>query len=182
MTAKFDPKTLLIALIGSTVGVLVLLNAYLLQASVDISQIEPQSKKVDAGKGGTSDLTTVLDKKPVGQFRETVGRPLFNPDRKPVQRDRSQPVDSAAATGDMRLVGVMKLDHQPARALIRLAGETSGKWISEGERFGGWRLRQVNERSVVVEAGGRTHELTLQAARRQADDANATGEPNPKSR
>ena len=182
MPGRRDTNTLLVALIGSVVGVLVLLCAYLLQAGVDISQIEPESQKLEVRKDGTSDLTTALDKKGIAQFRETVSRPLFNPDRRPVQRDRAQAVDTAAAAGDMRLVGVVKLDRQPPRALIRLTGEASGKWIAEGEQVGGWKLRQVNERSVIVESGGRQHELTLQAVRRQADDTTGAGEPASKSR
>jgi hypothetical protein len=169
-----DNQTLLIVL-AAAVAALVLLNWYVLQGQADISPIAPGTGKVDGPRGGTAEPTTPLDKKPVTQFRETVNRPLFTPDRKPVQRDRSQPADSAGP-GDMRLIGIMKLDNQPARALIRISGEATGKWIAEGEQFGSWRLRQVQERSVIVEGGGRTHEIVIQAPRRQPEEAATPGE------
>jgi hypothetical protein len=160
----------LLTMLGAGVAALLVLNLYLFQAPIDTSPIPPGTSKADRPNDGPSDLATPLDKKPVARFVEIVSRPLFTPDRKPVQRDRSQSSDTIAGTGDMRLVGVIKVDRQPARALIRLSSQSTGKWISEGEEFDGWKLRQVRERSVIVESGGRTHELELQAARRQTDD------------
>jgi hypothetical protein len=174
VVARPDNRTLLM-LLGGAVGALLLLNWYLVQGRVDISPVAAGTGQLEGPQSGAAEPTTALDKKPVTLFREIVIRPLFTPDRKPVTRDRSQPTDTAGP-GDMRLVGVMKLDRQPARALIRMSGEASGKWITEGEQFGGWKLRQVLERSVVIEGNGRSHELTIQAARRQQDDTAAPGE------
>ena len=56
-----------------------------------------------------------------------------------------------------------------------MASESTGKWIAEGEQFDGWKLRQVKERSVIVESGGRSHELTLQS--RAASTADETRRP-----
>jgi hypothetical protein len=61
----------------------------------------------------------------------------------------------------LRLVGVMKPDDGPPRALIRYADEPTGRWVAEGSEYHGWTLTKVNEGSVTVEAGGRTEELML---------------------
>src|SRR5262245_17297728 len=151
--ARQDNRTLQTVL-GAAVATLLLVYWYVIQGGVDISPmapVAPGTGNVHGQHGEAPEPTTPLDKERVALFQDTVNRPLFTPDRKPVQRDRSQP-GAPAAAADIRLVGVMKLDRQPARALIRVGGEASGKWVAEGEQFGGWKLRQVLERSVIVEA------------------------------
>ena len=60
----------------------------------------------------------------------------------------------------------MKAADQPPRALLRSANEPTGKWIAEGAEFNGWKLRKVNERSVILQSGGRSQELKLATPRR----------------
>lgn len=160
-----------IALLAVGIGMLLALNWYLFQSPVDISPI-------DLAKGSTSTLVppslrlaTPLDDKPATQFHEAVNRPLFNPSRRQIKRDAVAADSVAAQPSEFQLVGVMKSSGSGARALIRVAGAQAGKWIAEGEQFNGWTLRTVGERSVMVEAGGRSHELTLGAPRRQPDEA-----------
>lgn len=159
------------------VGLLVLLNLYLLQSPIDTSPIPLAAGKIEAPNRSASDLATALDNKSAAQFRETVGRPLFNPSRKPVQQD-SAGKDSQPEAVDMRLVGVMKSGDGPPRALIRFGGEQTGKWLAEGEEHNGWRLRKVEARSAVVEGGGRSLELTLSSGRRAPEEASGGSEPN----
>ena len=159
-----------VTVLGLAVAALAWWNWQLIQSPVDITPIAPEAGKVEGPRAPGSALLTPLDKKTVFAFRETVSRPVFVPDRKPVQRDQA-PAKEAAGPGSMRLVGVMKLGDQPGRALIRMASEPTGKWIAEGEQFDGWKLREVLVRSVIVESGGRSHELTLQSVRQPADEA-----------
>ena len=123
-----------------------------------------------APRPDTTELATALDKKTAEQFQETVGRPLFNPGRRPVQRDEAA-AEPQAGPAELRLIGVMKSASQPPRALLRSANEANGKWIDEGAEFNGWKLRKVNERSVIVQSGSRSQELMLSMPRR------APGEP-----
>jgi len=160
----------MVAVLGLAVAALAWLNWQLVQSPVDITPIAPEAGRVEGPRTPGSALLTPLDKKPMFAFRDTVSRPVFVPDRKPVQRDQA-PAKEAAGPGSMRLVGVMKLGDRPGRALIRMASEPTGKWIAEGEQFDGWKLREVLVRSVIVESGGRTHELTLQSVRQPADEA-----------
>ncbi len=119
--------------------------------------------------GGVEPATT-LDKRTAEQFRETVGRPLFNPSRRPVQRKETAEAGPSATVSDLRLVGVMKTADRPPRALLRSPNQPNGKWIAEGAELNGWRLHKVNERSVVLQSGARSHELKLSPPRRPPDD------------
>jgi len=170
MRSNGDSSRRMVAVLGLAVGALALLNWHLAQSPVDITPIAPEASKVEGPRTHDSALLTPLDKKPIFAFRETVSRPVFVPDRKPVQRDQA-PAKEVAGPGSMRLVGVMKLGDQPGRALIRMASEPTGKWIVEGEQFDGWKLREVTVRSVIVESGGRSHELTLQSVRQPTDES-----------
>ena len=153
------------------IGVLLALNWYLLQSPVDISPIDPEKSSVNKQVTPSLKLATPLDNKPASQFHELVNRPLFNPSRRQIKREAVATDSVDAQPSELQLVGVMKSSGSGARALIRFAGAGAGKWIAEGEQFNGWTLRTVGERSVMVEAGGRSHELTLDAPRRQTDEA-----------
>lgn len=181
MGAQQGSRKPMIGVLAGAVAVLVLLNWHLAQSPIDISPIAPEADRAAGPRKDGLDLATALDRKSAAQFSETVSRPVFHPNRRPVQRDQSRAEDSGAGPGDMRLVGVMKSPDQPARALIRMTNEATGKWIAEGEEFNGWKLREVNARSVVVEAGGRSHELTFASGRRPREDS-AAPDPSGKAR
>jgi len=149
------------ALLGAA-GVLAWLDLNLLQGAVDISPVAPPAGKVVVRPQPTPPPATALDKRRPEQLQETVGRPLFNPTRRPVQRTETAAVRAPKVEpARLRLVGVMKPDDGPPRALIRFADEPAGRWIAEGSEYHGWTLTKVNEGSVIVEAGGRTQELML---------------------
>jgi hypothetical protein len=160
-----------IALLAGTVGVLALLDWYLVSSPVDTSPIAPAAGNADTPHRGGSGLATALDKKPVAQFEEIVSRPLFNPGRRAVQRGGDAAKETPDEPPAMRLVGVMKTAGRPGRALIRFANEPTGRWLSEGEEHNGWRVRKVDARSVIVEGGGRSHELALSSPRRTSDES-----------
>ena len=149
---------------------LALLIVHLLRSPVDISPIVPPPGKSDVARADIAEPGTALDKKAAEQFRETVGRPLFNPDRRPVERKETGEAGPNAEPSDLRLVGVMKAADQPPRALLRSSNAPTGKWIAEGGEFQGWKLRRVDERSVVVQSGARSQELKLDTPRRSPDE------------
>lgn len=157
-------------MLAGAIGLLVLLNSYLVQSPIDISPVAPSTDKTAAQRPGDGETATPLDNKTAEQFQETVGRPLFNPGRRPVQRDEATAKDPKVESSELRLIGIMKSGKQPPRALLRFANEPTGKWIAEGAEFNGWKLRKVNARSVIVQAGERSQELTLPTARRAPDE------------
>lgn len=161
-----------VVLLGAVVAGLAFWAWHLAVTPVDISPLPPDAKVADRPRPPDQPLATPLDKKPPMAFREIASRPLFVPDRKPVQREQAP--RAAELPADMRLVGVVKVGNAPGRALIRMASDSRGKWITEGEQFDGWRLKQVTARSAIVEFGGRSHELTLPSPSRGAE---RDGEP-----
>jgi hypothetical protein len=168
MRLRKGPR-LMLAMLAGAVGLLVLVNGYLIQSPIDISPVAPAARKDEAPPAGEKELKTALDQKSVEQFQQTVARPLFDPSRRPVQRDRNIPAEAKVDSPELRLIGIMKSDGAPPRALIRVADEPTGKWIAEGATFNGWTLRKVRARSVIVESSGRTQELTFAASKRAPD-------------
>jgi hypothetical protein len=161
MGSQRGTKLAFAALAGAA-GVLAWLDYRLLQDPVDISPVAPASGKAIVRSPQSPKPVTALDKKAPEQFPEIVGRPLFNPSRRPVQPAEPAVVRAPKMEpSKLRLVGVMKPDEGPPRALIRYADEPAGRWIAEGGEYRGWTLTKVNENSVIVEAGGRTQELML---------------------
>jgi len=183
VSAGLSARPVAVGLAGAC-AILALFTVYLLVASVDTSPILPGAPLGGAGEQTGGGLVTQLDGRPVSEFREIVQRPLFNSTRKPVDRPKAR-VEAPAEAGshlDLRLVGIVKSGAGPARALIREGDQANGKWISEGDTFGAWKLRSVKDRSVVVEADGRAHELMLRVVVRRADDQDGGPDPVAKPR
>ena len=179
---SLSARPVAVALAGACV-VLAFFAVHLLVTSVDTSPILPGAPLSGAGEQAGAGLTTPLDSKAVTEFRETVQRPLFNSTRRPVDRPTTAkaPTESSSLL-DMRLVGIVKSGSDPSRALIRAGDQANGKWVAEGETINGWKLRSVKDRSVIVEAEGRSHELTLQVVVRRTDEQDGGPDSTGKSR
>jgi hypothetical protein len=149
------------AVLAVAAGVLAWLDFHLLQTPVDVSPVAPPPARTEVRPQRSPPPATALDKKTPEQFQEAVDRPLFNPARKPVQRSQAATRAPKLAPARLRLVGVLKPDDGPPRALIRFADEPAGQWIAEGGEYHGWTLTKVNDGSVTVKADGRTEELML---------------------
>jgi hypothetical protein len=173
-------RTLLLTALTAGIAALVLINWQLYSTPVDISALTPDVRAADSKQGKDADLSTPLDDKPLIVFEETVTRPLFNADRKPIVRDKETVAAAAVplATG-MQLVGIVKSADTPGRALIRFAGEPMGKWVPEGETVNGWQLTAVKTFSVVLQGNGQTQELKLPSVTRQTTNERGGGERNP---
>jgi hypothetical protein len=155
-------RRLAVAALVAAAGLLAWLDLNLLRNPVDISPVAPPPGKTAARPQPTPPPATALDKRRPEQLQETAGRPLFNPTRRPVQRAETAAVRAPKVEpAKLRLVGVMKPDDGPPRALIRFADDPTGRWVAEGSEYHGWTLTKVNDGSVIVEAGGRTQELML---------------------
>jgi hypothetical protein len=167
---------LMTALLGG-IGILCLLNWHLYSTAVDISPLTPPTRQVDAKEAKDIELATALDDKPLIVFEETVQRPLFHADRKPIERKEvvEAPAPASLNTG-MQLVGIVKSADAPGRALIRFAGEPIGKWVPEGETVNGWHLASVKTSSVVLEGNGQSQELRLALPPRSTAGEREAGE------
>ena len=92
---------LLTSLLGG-IAVLSLMNWHLYSTAVDISPLSPQTRQVDAKEARDHELATPLDDKPQIVFEETLQRPLFHADRKPIERAKEVvegPAPAALNTG-----------------------------------------------------------------------------------
>lgn len=157
-------------LLFGIVVLLVALNVHVLNSTIDISPSSSPKGNPEKPALSSIDLVTPLDRKAAADFQQTVERPLFNPSRRPIKRATADAAVPNTHAGDLRLVGVMKAADQPPRALIRFANGQAGRWIAEGEEFDGWKLRKINVRSVTLESGGQSHELSIAMPRRVAED------------
>jgi hypothetical protein len=155
-------RTLMVTALLSAIAALALINWHLYTTTVEISPLTLEAVGQEGRQAKDLDLTTPLDDKPLIMFEETVERPLFHADRKPIERTEvaQAPPAPALQTG-MQLVGIVKSADAPARALIRFAGEPIGTWVPEGESVNGWQLTTVKTFSVVLHSNGQTHELKL---------------------
>lgn len=161
---------LAVAALAGAAALLLLLVLHLLQRPIDVSPASPPMGNAASRPPEALQLATALDKKTAAQFQETVNRPLFNPSRKPVQRQKAEAGPPKEA-GKLRLIGVMQLGPGPRRALIRFSGERTGRWLAEGAEHNGWKLSKVNAHSVVVQAGGRSQELKLLTRPRRLENS-----------
>jgi hypothetical protein len=102
----------------------------------------------------------------LASLTETVRRPLFSLDRRPIVRvakqaeaAKPQAVKPVTPPEQLQLVGIIQGSN--ARALIRSNSNTPGSWIVIGEDVEGWRLKEVSEISAILEAQNRKYELFL---------------------
>jgi len=177
-------RTLGLTALAGASAVLALLNWHLYTTPLDVSPLAPDTRTAESKEAKELELSTPLDDKPLIVFEETVQRPLFNADRKPIPR--SKEVAEAPAqplvTG-MQLVGIVKSGAAPGRALIRFPGEPMGKWVPEGETVNGWHLTSVKAVSVVLEGNGRSQELKLQnVSSNEREKSDPPNEPRRKTR
>ena len=178
-------RALVLTLLLGALAILGLVNWHLYSTQVDISPLAPAARPSEGKEAKDIDLATPLDDKPLIVFEETVQRPLFTADRKPIERNKEAaeaPTPAALQTG-MQLVGIIKSAGAPGRALIRFAGEPMGKWVPEGETVNGWHLAAVKTASVVLEGNGQTQELKLPLpARTTTGERDGGGNPEPPRR
>ena len=122
----------------------------------------------------------------LGEFQETLARPLFNstrrpdpevtiapppppPQQPPQKEPEPPPAPTAAAPAilpppeHLQLIGMMHQGGERHRALIRIDSAGTTKWYETGADIAGWRLSEIAADHVVIEGGGQRSELTLHA-------------------
>lgn len=111
-------------------------------------------------------------------FRATLERPVFEPDRRPrpaapasPRGNTTQVAAEPPSVAGLRVVGVMKGAKGEPRALLRTSGAAQAEWVSPGAEAGGWTVARIGERSVQLEAQGHRIELGLYGAEPAADSA-----------
>lgn len=160
--ASNTPARLLAAFLVAVAAALGYANHSVAQLAIDVSPIAAPS--VAAAPPPAPSTADVGDAAPasVADLPETTRRPLFYADRRMPKPEEKPTLPPAAAQGPpdlLRLVGIASIGGN-SKVLLR-NGNESGKWMSIGEEFRGWQLKQVSHDSVIMQARGRVAELKL---------------------
>jgi hypothetical protein len=103
----------------------------------------------------------------LASFDAILARPLFIPDRRPVEVPESAPVPASTPTVPLRarLEGVVSIG-ATSFALIRDLSRNEAVRLSQGMELNGWTLERVESaRAVLSRADGQVQELKLERQR-----------------
>jgi Type II secretion system protein C len=157
-------------LLVATVAGLAYGNWLALNQSIETSPVLANDRQTSVAPA-----TAAADEKSanLGDFSETLARPLFRPDRRPappeaekpvVTETKPEPVEQVAAApppSNLRLLGTLRSGVETTRALLKLTDSDTARWVEIGGELGGWRLREIGDDRVVVEAQGKRSTLVL---------------------
>ncbi len=116
----------------------------------------------------------------IGDYAQTVERPVFSASRRPPKPRPPEPPPPAAppqavaeepapvptapppapSTDQIRLIGVM-INANSRQALVRSPAAPEGKWYAENAEFDGWKLLEIYDGGIVVQSGGAKKDLKL---------------------
>jgi hypothetical protein len=108
----------------------------------------------------------------VPSYAETIARPLFNPTRRPIvvaaPKVVAPPPPAPVVPLQAQLVGLVSGTTSGGRALLRVANDRHGAWLTVGEELRGWRIAEIKTDRVVLQSGAARQELHLQPPRTKA--------------
>ena len=108
-------------------------------------------------------------------YPNTAQRPLFFANRRIPEKPKPKPQPQAAAAEvqaplpslePLTLIGI-RGDGRDWQVLVRTAGNTQGTWLSVGDQFRGWSVREVSTDNAIVEGRGQRAELKLYSTAQQ---------------
>jgi hypothetical protein len=118
-------------------------------------------------------ISNPLAAQPLEKLSATIGRPLFSPSRRPPPEPIVQSVEPVAAPPppppDLVLSGIV-MDGQNARAVVRVGADKRIVHAQIGDNIDGWRVSQIDGRTLVLSLDGRSVTFTL--FNRQVDQGN----------
>jgi hypothetical protein len=168
--------TLFMALL---VAGLVALNWQLAQAPIDVTAIAPPLDTGSEPASVTPPDSTLPRLQSVSELPETLARPLFQPDRRPLEakaksiaEPQPEPAPSIQAAPEppppsadgFRLVGMMRMGEKDKRVLIRSPSSAQAKWLAAGAEIDGWRVDLIGKDRVLLTKDRGEAELLLHAA------------------
>lgn len=150
-----------------------MLTAHLVRTPIDTSGVrQPAGAGAGPEIASAAKLQLPLDGKSLGEFPETVSRPLFWVSRRPAPPQAAPaPVVASPVVATkpaveppavaFRLAGIVEDGGKVRRALISWPQQPEGRWVEVGTLIEGWRLAGIDRHAVKIEAAGRTRELKL---------------------
>jgi Type II secretion system protein C len=112
----------------------------------------------------------------VADLPETARRPLFSASRRPwVEKPKPEVaavkvvapppvVVPPYPANQLRLIGVIQSNSTAVSAVIRVGSDSEGTLVRVGESIRGWKLREVNSDSAIIETRGERVELITESA------------------
>ncbi len=155
------------------VGSLAYANWQLMSYTVDIATAaKPKSAApLDTAAAGKSELPKSAQT--TADFPETTARPIFFPDRRMPEKPKPKPQVQPPPVVEVKevlpnlepllLVGT-KGNGREQQVLVRSAVDAEGIWLSVGDQYRGWVLREASNDNAIVEGRGQRSELRLYSA------------------
>jgi len=154
-----------IAILAAVIAILAYANLKVINSTVEISPIKAVENGANPAPAPTdAKLPGLPEPRQLSEFKQTVTRPIFATDRRPVERKPKAEISSTLVAAEavpkqLQLIGVIK--GEKARALIRSNTSAQGTWMSIGEDIDGWRLREVADNAATIETHGHKYQLFL---------------------
>lgn len=173
-------RSIVVAGLAACVAALGYANYRLSTYAVDTTPTPVGGANSTAGKDlADKDMATALtqDVRSAGEFPETTARPIFFSGRRVLEKSKPKidvvevkPADVAVGLPPpepLRLFGIMGAGSGRS-ALVRTMQDPQGVWMAAGDEYRGWKLREIFDDKVVVEAQGERRELRLYSANAKA--------------
>lgn len=161
-----DPLAALLTISGAALAAILMLELRPGPA-VPVQTDTTRQGAAEEGEPLAASPSPTLSLPPPDTFTEMVERPLFNPSRRPHERDGGNGMGTgsalaAASRDDIRLVLTAVIIHGEDR-LALLRNREAGEILSvrAGERVGSWSLAEVHADRVVLEKQGSRVTLAL---------------------
>lgn len=167
-------RALIVPVLAAAVAALAYGNYQLSQFAVDTTPLTgADGAAVKAATGKDVVATLAAPSRAVAEFPETTQRPIFFSGRRVPEKPKAKPVVTEARVAapvvaapppePLQLVGIMGAG-SGRRALLRTTVDPQGIWLSIGDEYRGWKLREISADNAVVEAQGLRSDLRLYAS------------------
>lgn len=110
--------------------------------------------------GGPEEEPAVWEPPLLEDLAETVDRPLFNKDRRPVAVDAATTAEAREEVADLSVKGVVIVGGARS-ALLEIRRSQRMVRALEGDRVGGWEVEAITPEGVRVRRAGRVSDLLL---------------------
>lgn len=133
---------------------------------------EPPAPAADAPLGELPGLET--EAPALASLHVTLERPLFDEDRRP-----NPPADAAGPGADkpeagkplpMRLSAVIVGADGRRSVLVEISGEEQSQRVGAGDQVAGWRVDEISDDAVVLNAGGQRTVVPLRTFKEPSPD------------
>ena len=145
-------KLLLIAGVGASAYFV--WTAYWMR--IEVAQLTASATAAANEKSEIAEKLAISTARTLAEFPQSSARPLFHPDRRPIERAKPVvapvvvPEAPPPPVNQLQLVGVMQTGVNQFRALIRNGTDAAGQWLIVGDQVQGWRLSAIAADGVTM--------------------------------